>query len=140
MKNYILCRGDSYSMIATSTVVYVDKTMMPTILKNYEAQLSREAAKFEFLPPNLSSVASDNESNISLYGSAEPPRESAVIIVTRYEKGRRRRTSDVYRHKVFEWTLNGRLAKLALKKPTNGDDHMIQGNPLQRVQYTILPI
>ena len=46
-------------------------------------KLSREAAKFEFLPPNLSSVASDNESNISLYGSAEPPRESAVIIVTR---------------------------------------------------------
>ena len=47
-------------------------------------------------------------------------------LYSRYEKGRRRRTSDVYRDKVFEWTLNGRLSKLALKKPTNGDDHMIQ--------------
>ena len=48
MKNYILCRGDSYSMIATSTVVYVDKTMMPTILKNYEAQVRNEYYIFFF--------------------------------------------------------------------------------------------
>ena len=59
---------------------------------------------FHSFPPKLF----NNLSNISLYGSNDELASSAVIIVTRHERGHRRRASEVYRDKLFEWTLSSR--------------------------------
>lgn len=75
----------------TTALFYVNKKMLPTLLKNYaEAQLPGDMASaiFHSWPPHISSIA--NHSNLSLAGSAEElacagnnDDESAVIIVTR---------------------------------------------------------
>ena len=86
--------------------------MLPAILKNYaQAQLPNEVVSIlEPWPPRLSSIA--NQSNLSMYGSTGEQGTAdskAVIIVTRYEMGRwLRRTSDVYRGKVFEWSIESK--------------------------------
>ena len=49
-----------------------------------------------------------------------------IVLYCRYERGRRRRTSDVYRDKVIEWTLTQESKKMAVKKATMNDIRMIK--------------
>eukprot|EP00093_Oithona_nana_P013147 13147.XXX_212914_213954_1 [CDS] Oithona nana genome sequencing. len=91
--------GRQENSTTTAALFYVDRNMLPAILKNYAgAQLPKEVA----FPLN----SFNNFSNISLYGSNDELASSAVIIVARHERGHRRRASEVYRDKLFEWTLS----------------------------------
>ena len=77
--------GPKHDDLTTTTFYYVNRKMLPAILKNYaEAQLPRDvlaSAIFDSLalPPK----SFNNFSNMSLYGSNDELASSAVIIVAR---------------------------------------------------------